>query len=68
MTPALAAALALAAGALLGGTGVWVWMARRLAEAEDRLRTVTDGLEDMVQTMDQMHARLQARAGKSGAR
>jgi len=31
----------------------------------DRLHVVTDRLEDMVQTMERMQARLQARGGQS---
>ena len=41
MTPALAAAVAMAAGALLGGVAAWALMARRLVEVEARIRYLT---------------------------
>ena len=36
MTPALAAAVAMATGALIGGAGVWLLMARHAVRAEQR--------------------------------
>lgn len=41
MTPALTAAVAMAAGALIGGAVVWAVMARRVLDAEARLRYLT---------------------------
>jgi len=43
-------------------------MQRDMDRLRDRLHTVTGGLEDMVQTMEQMNTRLQTRAGKGGGR
>jgi hypothetical protein len=45
-------------------------MQRDMDRLRDRLNTVTDGLQDMVTTMEQMQQRVHARAsgGTGGAR
>lgn len=41
-------------------------MARDMDRIRDRLQTVTDGLQDMVTTMEQMQKRLHARTATGG--